>query len=282
MTISKNACLVSAVLALRLTAFAATPPGTLVEKIVAKVNGQLILQSELAAAHQQYLRQAGQAPPDIKGRLLATLVMNKMLLAKAKQEGIVVTDKEVAPALQQKMQELTTQASSAAALAQQWSSPVEEIKKEVNKKLKEQLQLDRMRRQVVQDIATTPKEVSAFFKTLCEKDAPYLPAEVIVRQIVYYPQSNSQEGLGAAKAALAQLRAKLLAGHLTFAQAAKEHSEDKATAPNGGLLAGVDGSSRAVDELPPEVYFFIEPLSPGAITAPVTFTTAGGQQAVRL
>jgi peptidyl-prolyl cis-trans isomerase SurA len=87
----------------------------------------------------------------------------------------------------------------------------------------------------------------------------------------------------AAKTELAQLRDAILAGEITFEQAAIKSSEDPLTAPSGGLLTGGDaGAKILIDDLPSDVYFAIEQLAPGAISDPMLFTAADGRAAVRI
>lgn len=371
--------------ALARIALAAPSQGTLLDKIIANVDNQIILQSELETSYQQYLRQGGKEVPELKCMMLEQLILNKMFLAKAKQEGVLVEKETIAEAFRDKMQYLLAQVGSEAKLVQYWGKPIEEIQSEVREKIKEQLMLDKMRAQLIKDIAVTPQEVKEFFEALPEQKRTYYPAEVAVRQIVRYPQVSQQEqdaliarlqalkvrlqngedfevlaqeysqdpgsalqggdlgfwrlgeldpayeaaalalqpgeisdpvatqfgchliqlivwekdrynsrhillkynleglDIEAAKTQLAQLRATILAGEITFEQAAIKSSEDPLTASSGGLLAGEDGGARVlVDDLPSDVYFAIEQLAPGAISEPMLFTTANGREAVRI
>lgn len=366
-------------------AWAQAPQGTLVDKIVARVDNQIILQSELETACQQYLLPGGQEMPDLMCKVLANLIRNKALLAKAKQEGVVVTSEEVAQELSRRMKYLVTQAGSEAELAQYWGKSITEIKKELRAQLKEQLMLERMRAQIIREISATPQEVKSFFETLTTQERPYYPAEVVVRQIVRYPQVSQQAtdalvaqlkalkrrlqngerfealaqtysqdpgsapqggelgfwrlgelapayeaaaltlqpgevsepvttqfgvhliqliakdkdrynsrhillkpnpamlDLETAKNYLIQLRSSILASELTFEEAASTSSEDASTASMGGALTGEQGNVRMViDDLPPDVFFAIEPLAPGGISDPVVFTTSDSQEAVRI
>ena len=83
---------------------------------------------------------------------------------------------------------------------------------------------------------------------------------------------------------LIQLRADILAGKLTFAQAAVQFSENPLTASSGGGLKGEEGGDARmlIDNVPPEVYFAIEQLAPGTISDPILFTTVDGREAVRI
>jgi len=385
MTIKQRYYLTVFCLVLTRIAWAELPQGTLLDKIIANVDNQIILQSELEAAYQHYLLQGGTEGPDLQCKMLEQLIINKVLLAKAKQEGVVVEEEVIVQALSDKMQQLLARVGSEAKLVQYWGKPIAAIKSEIQETLNEHLTLDRMRVKLTKDISATPQEVKNFFEALPFQERPYYPAEVVVRQIVQYPQVSQQEkdallaqlkalkvrlqngedfealareysqdpssapqdgALGfwrlgelvpayeaaalalqpgevsdpvitpfgfhliqliarekdrynsrhillklnpealdieAAQTKLARLRAAILAGKVTFEQAAKKFSEDLSTASSGGLLTGGYGGTRMlIDALPPDVYFAIEQLAPGAISDPMPFTTADKQEAVRI
>lgn len=383
MNIKQKCYLVVLCLGVGHVVWAESPQSMLLDKIVANVDNHIILQSELETAYQQYLLQVGKEVPDLKCKILEQLIFNKMLLARAKQEGVVVERETIAQALSGKLQHLLAQVGSEAKLVQYLGKPIEEIKSEIRKNIKEQLILDNMRAQLIKDISVTPQEVKEFFDLLPEQERPYYPAEVAIRQIVRYPQASQQTketlttqlkalkvrlqngedfevlaqeysqdpgsalqggdlgfwrlgaldpayeaaalalqpgevsdpvttqfgvhliqlivreedrynsrhillkygpdalGIEVVQEQLAQLRADILAGKVTFEQAAIESSEDPLTAPSGGLFTGGDGEARMlIDDLPPDVYFAMEQLPPGAISDPVLFTTADGLEAV--
>ena len=384
MNIKRSCYLIGICISLAYTAVAQQSSGTLVDKIVAKIDNQIILQSELEAAYQQYLSRGGQEAPDVKCELLGELMLKKALLAKAKQQGIVVK-REVAQALTERMRYLVQQVGSEEGLAQYLGKPIKEIKRELRAKLKEKLLYDRMHSQIIKDVTVTPQEVKDFFEGLPVQERPYYPAEVVVRQIVQYPQVSSKEkdaliaqlkalkvrlqngerfedlaraysqdpgsasqggalgfwrlgelapeyeaaalalqpgevsdpvvtqfgihliqltaqeqdrydsrhillrpdpehlDIAATKASLTQLRAAILAGKLTFEQAAQTYSKDTLTAARGGLVIGKYNTAKmAIDDLPSDIFFAIEQLAPGDISEPVVFTTPDNQEAIRV
>mmetsp|Transcript_3879 Transcript_3879/g.8746 ORF Transcript_3879/g.8746 Transcript_3879/m.8746 type:complete len:444 (+) Transcript_3879:6754-8085(+) len=362
--------------------WAAPAPGTLLDKIVAHVDDQVILQSELETAYQQYLLQGGKEEPGLQCKILKSLITNQLLLTKANQEGIIVEKATLEQALQDRMQYLLEQTGSEDALVQYWGKPTEAIKSELKVKIKEQLTLDRMNAQLLQDISVTPREVKEFFEALPAQERPYYSAEVAVRQILRYPQmsqkekdtlfarlkdlktrlqngedfgalarANSQDtgsavqggtlgfrrlgdlapayeeaalalkpgevsdpivtlfgvhliqliaqekdsynsrhillkptmDIEVAKEQLVQIRTAILAGEVTFKQAAKQYSEDPSSASSGGLLTEEDGGTRmSVDALPSDIYFAIDQLMPNEISEPMLYTTADGRAAVRI
>ncbi|MEM9416923.1 MAG: peptidylprolyl isomerase [Bacteroidota bacterium] len=385
MNIKQSCYLISLCLVLPYLAQAQPAPVTLIDKIVAKVDGKIILQSELEADYQRYLHQGGQEVPNLKCKVLENLIVNKALLSKAQQEGTVVKNEEIDQELSRKMQYLVQQAGSEASLAQYWGKSIAEIRSELQEKIKENRTLEKMRMKIIKEIATTPQEVKTFFETLADQEIPYYPTEVVIRQIVQYPKASQQAkstlidqlkalkvrlqngesfetlaqtysqdpgsapqggelgfwrlgelapnyeaaalalqpgevsepietpfgihliqlitrekdrynsrhillklqseaiDLEATKASLAQLRASILAGKLTFEEAARASSEDTSTASIGGLLTGERGEIRQViDNLPPDVFFVVEQLESGNISDPVVFSAPDNREAVRI
>ncbi len=381
MNISRKCLLViSCVASLHITQ--ATPtPGTLLDKIVAYVDSQIILQSELEALYQQYLLEYGEQADGLKCKILDQLITSKVLLSKARQEKIVVEEAIVVQALSERMQYFLAQAGSEELLVRSWGKPIEGIKSELRKKIEEQLMIDKMRVKVIQDISVTPQEVQDFFASIPTQERPCYPAEVVVRQIVRYPKASKrerdtlitqlkalkarlQEGedfeviaqaysqdpssvfqggdigfwrlgelpsayeaavlalqpgdisdpvvtqLGvylvqlvaleenryssrhiflkwgswdAASKQLTQLRTDILAGQITFEQAVAQCSEDSVTVSRGGLLVSEEREVKIlIDDVPSDLYFVLQELSPGAISHPMPFTTADGQEAIRL
>lgn len=84
---------------------------------------------------------------------------------------------------------------------------------------------------------------------------------------------------------LDSIRTLILADSIKFEKAAKLHSEDKATADSGGMIA--DPETRA-SKLPldasmdPSLYFTIDSMTVGKISPPIQFRTDDGKNAVRI
>ena len=183
MNIKRKYGLVFLFLALIRITLAAPPQGILVDKIIANVDNQIILQSELEAAYQQYLLQGGEEALEPKCKILEQMIINKMLLSQAKQV-IVVEKEELARAFDDEMGRLLAQVGSEERLVQYWGKPIKAIRSELREKIKEQLILVRMRARLVKDVTVTPKEVKTYFEALPIQEQPYSPAEVVVREIV--------------------------------------------------------------------------------------------------
>ena len=78
--------------------------GFVVDKIVAKVDNYIVLKSELESAYQNYITDGNPPSEPAKCDLLNRLVVNKLLVAKAEIDSVVVSDGEVDASTQQRMQ----------------------------------------------------------------------------------------------------------------------------------------------------------------------------------
>ncbi len=105
---------------------------------------------------------------------------------------------------------------------------------------------------------------------------------VNVRHILIIPKV-SPDDLVVAAAKLDSIANKVRADSLTFEKAAFLYSDDPGKV-NGGLIQSQSsGNTRlAADELDPKVFFVIDKMKPGEISASVPYTTEDGTQAYRV
>ena len=67
-------------------------PGFVVDKIIAKVDNYIVIKSELERAYQDYITNGGTPSAEAKCQYLAMLVRNKLMLAKAEIDSVMVLD----------------------------------------------------------------------------------------------------------------------------------------------------------------------------------------------
>ena len=245
------------------TALTPPPTGTLVDRVVAQVDDSIILQSELDIAQEHYLLQGGQEEPNLKCKVLEHMLLNKLLLAKARESGISLSQEEVNQELKHRMSYLVTELGSEAALVEYWGKPLSAIKNELREKLRDQLMLERMRAQVIREVTTTPQEVKEFFEALSPHEHPYYPAQVTIKQIVRYPQISQQEK-DTLRQQLLTFKRRIESGE-SFEALAQKYSQDPGSAAQGGAL----GFWR-LGELAPAYEATALALKPGQISEPVS------------
>lgn len=103
-----------------------------------------------------------------------------------------------------------------------------------------------------------------------------------VRMILRIPPVTETE-INAAKARLDSIKSKILAGNMTFNDAASRYTEDEQAKFSGPFFLNRDGSTYiTIDQLDNETVGVLRNLKVGEISAPVTYTSEQGKKGVRL
>jgi peptidyl-prolyl cis-trans isomerase SurA len=201
-------------------------------KIIAKVDNYYVLKSDLDEAMQSYAANGQQAPQ--KCQLLESLVINKMMLAKAEIDSVVVDDKQIDSQLDSRMSYMVQQYGSEKNIVEQFGKSLEMLKGEVRTQVRDQLLTRKMQETITEKTKVTPREVLKFFNTIPKDSLPYMPAEVEVGQIVRYAVvTKSQKDV--LRQRLQALKDSVLRG-ADFAVLAKANSEDIGSGEKGGDL----------------------------------------------
>ncbi|GAB3809162.1 peptidylprolyl isomerase [Spirosoma humi] len=206
--------------------------GVSLNRIIAKVDNYYVLQSDLEEAYQSYVGQ-NQTPPQ-KCQLLESLVINKMMLAKAEIDSVVVEEKIVDSELDSRMQYMIQQFGSDKNIVEAYGKSLEMLKSELRTQVKDQKIVQKMQQKITSDVKVTPRDVRKFYDGIPKDSLPYIPAEVEVGQIVRFakPTKEQKEVL---RQKLLDFKQRVEKGE-DFAKLAKENSEDVGSAQNGGDL----------------------------------------------
>jgi peptidyl-prolyl cis-trans isomerase SurA len=217
-----------------LTAFAQEVENkNVLDRIIVKVDNYFILKSEVENQYQQYLT-SGQADTPNRCQILEGLVVNKLMLAKAEIDSVIVEDKRIEAELTSRMEQMEGQYGSAKNIVEAYGKSIATLKEDLRSSLKEQLTGRKMQDKITDDVKITPKEVAAFFNEIPRDSLPYLPAEVEISHIIRIakPNKNQKEEL---YAKLMDFRRRVEKGE-SFEDLAKVHSEDLGSGKRGGDL----------------------------------------------
>lgn len=237
--------------------------GFMVDEIIAKVDNYIVLKSELERAYQDYITNGGTPSPEARCQYLAILVRNKLMVAKAEIDSVLVEESQVDNNLQRRFDLILGQyGGSVQQLEAVYGKSIEQIKADIYDQVKEQLVVQRMQDEITKDVTVTPAEVKRFFNKIPKDSIPYLSAEVEVSQIVRVAKvSGSQKE--ETKRQLIELRDRILRGE-DFSELARKYSADPSVVANGGDM-GFVGRGMMVPEF--EAMSF--KLKPGEISMPV-------------
>ena len=141
--------------------------GIMVDQIICKVDNYVILQSELDKAYLDFLSRGQYAPGDVKCEILESLIVEKVLVAKAEIDSVVVADLEVEANLESRVNYILSQVGgSEEAIQKTYGKTLEQIKDELRDDIKDQMVSQRMRQTVTEGVSVSPSEVSS--ATSCE------------------------------------------------------------------------------------------------------------------
>jgi peptidyl-prolyl cis-trans isomerase SurA len=211
----------------------ATERGPVLDKIIGKVDNYYILRSEVEQQYAQY-QTSGQANTPNRCQILEGLVVNKLMLAKAEIDSVIVDDKRIEVEMNTRMEQMEQQYGSAKNIVEAFGKPIITLKEDLRISLKEQLTGRKMQEKITDDVRITPKEVEKFFKRIPADSLPYLPSEVEIGHIVRLAQPNKfQKDELVSK--LLDYKKRVEKGE-AFEELAKLYSEDLGSGKRGGDL----------------------------------------------
>ncbi|HSK13289.1 MAG TPA: peptidylprolyl isomerase [Phnomibacter sp.] len=105
--------------------------------------------------------------------------------------------------------------------------------------------------------------------------------DAVVRHILMVPPITDDE-INEAKDKLDSVRAKMIAGTLTFGEAVAKYSDEEDKFTGGWIMGGDGGTLITIDQLDKELLPLLKDLKAGQYSMPTPFTTEQGKKGVRV
>jgi len=205
------------------------------DRIIAVVDEEVILKSELEAQVQFFAlnNRVDPGTPGLREQVLESMITERLIIAKAREDSVTVTDEEVQKQLDMVLQQRVQQVGSEARLEEIYGMPIARIRLEFRDEMRKNLIAQKLQQQRFSETSIGRREVEEFYRTY--KDSlPRVPEEVELSHILKIP-TVSEAAREATRARLAALRDSIRAG-ADFAAIARRNSEDPGSAPAGGDL----------------------------------------------
>ena len=244
-----------------------------IDRIVAVVNDDVVLQSELDRATTnvlaQYSRQSsGQLPPAdiLRKQVLERLILVRLQVAQATQQGIRVSDQDVDAALGNVAnQNRMTPDQLRANLARDGVDFAD-----FRDSLRDEIAIQRLRQRYAQtSVSVSDAEVDAAMSAHANSTQYHL-----AHLLVALPENPTPEQIATAEKKIAGVKDLIDKGEMNFATAATRYSDSQ------NALEGGDLGWRSSDEIPTAFANMISSMQPGQILGPIR--GASGFQLVQL
>ena len=171
---------------------AAVSAQTLIDRIVAVVDKEIITESELNE-RAQFLAAQNRLDPNQAGfrkQILDGMISEKLILAQAIIDSVEVTDDEVSRALDQQIANFVRQVGSEKRVEQMYGKSIARIKRDYRTEIKNQLLVQKIRQQRESSVTVTRREVEDFF-TSFRDSLPQVPEEFDLSHIYMVPKADT-------------------------------------------------------------------------------------------
>jgi len=213
---------------------------TSADRIVALVNDQVILKSDIDRSVSDYIQQASFNQQEISFTkelwytFLESEIDNKVLLEKAKIDSIVVTDEQVNQQMDARVSQLIQQAGSEQALEQAFGKSIIQLKADFRETFREQITAGQVQQMKISEIKITRPEVKEFFESIPKDSLPTIPEQVALSHIVKLPQPKSDAKQASFEFA-ESLRDSIINENATLEELARRHGMDGSSSRGGQL-----------------------------------------------
>lgn len=252
--------------------------GAVIDDIVAVVDGNLVLRSDVQLMMAQLMSQQqfqSVDPQQLQSQVIQRLIDREVLLVHAKNDTTVtVSDDRVTQALDRQINNMVQQLGSEQALTEQFGKSIVQIRNDYRSQIRDQLLASQYEQTRRQKIRITPSEVKSWFEQIPQDSLPTIPTTVRVAHIVRYPEVE-QSARNEAREVITSVRDSIVSDRASFEEMARQYSEDPGSASSGGRFENFN-----INELVPEFGAVASRLEPGSVSQ--VFETDYGFHIMRL
>jgi peptidyl-prolyl cis-trans isomerase SurA len=224
-----------------------------VDKIVAIVGDEIVLKSDIEKSFVELYRQGEiEGSHDDRVRILEEILVQKLLMAQAKVDSVIVTEEQVDRTLNERINEFIRSAGSQERVEAIMGKSMPEIRSEMRERIREISIAREMQQKITAHVKSTPSEIRYYYQKVNKDSLPDVPARYEIQQIVVKPKVSDAEK-EKLRNRLREFREQVLSGDMTFSRLAILYSEDDLSALKGGEL-GYAPKSRWTPEFAEAVF----------------------------
>jgi peptidyl-prolyl cis-trans isomerase SurA len=164
---------------------------------------------------------------------LESLIAQKVLLIKAKEDSITVEQRQVDQVLEERLKGMTEQMGSEEKVEEYFGQPMRKVRRTLRQNIEEGLLVRTLQQRKFREIKISRREVEEFYQAM-QDSLPAIKAAVHLRHILLNIAAG-EEAIKTARAKIDALLERARSGE-DFAALAKANSEDPGSAAKGGEL----------------------------------------------
>ncbi len=206
-----------------------------IDRVVAVVGNEVVTQSELEIQLALMARRnpVNTQDAEIRKQVLKAMIDDKLVLAQADLDSIIVSDDRVDQQLESQIRYMEQQYGSRDRLEREAGMTIAQMKREYREDVRNRIKIQDLQALKFGDIKVTRREVTDFY--LKYRDSlPQVPGQIELKQLVIYPRVLESFKEGTRK--LAQSVLDSIRNGASFEEMAKRYSDDAGSARNGGNL----------------------------------------------
>ncbi len=203
----------------------------ILDKVIAVIGKNPLLLSEVETNLLQQ-KEKGAVTANDRCKVFEDLLFQKLLLAQADRDSIVVADTELDGELNKRINYYVNMLGSEEKFEAFYGKRISVFKDELRDDVKNQLLAQKMQQKVTGDVKLTPSEVRTYFSTLNTDSFPLINSELEIGHLVKKPPV-SDEAKKEVREQLEKYRQRVLNGE-SMSVIAALYSEDPGSAKNGG------------------------------------------------
>ncbi len=208
------------------------------DRVVAVVDNEIILQSELDFQSSLFASQRGIDPNSegLKEQILKSMIDEKLVFAQAELDSIEVTDEEITQQIDYQIQVFQQQYGSIAKIEEMYGMSIKQIKRELRDDVRKNLMVQRLREKNFAFLEASRREIEEFFE-IYKDSLGMIPEKLKIYHIFRNPKATDRIKNQAKE--LAQSLLDSIKGGADFGLLAKQYSEDPGSAVQSGDLGFV-------------------------------------------
>lgn len=218
-------------------------PGTqrdLLDGVAAVVGNEVVLVSDVMQQVALYAREKKMDARNsaLQREVLDAIIDEKLVLTRAREDSITVSDDEVNRAVDYQLQRILSQFNgSEAQVERAYGMSMDKIRRESREIIRQQFMVDRVRQRRFADLKPTDNDVQEFYR-IYKDSIPMVPEQLELQSIVMLIKPSDeakQRTIALARSITDSIRA-----GKDFADFARRYSSDPGSASNGGELGYVE------------------------------------------